>query len=108
MYFLATSQVSTESYEAPVATNEELLIQAMDTHNNDATSLLQQDNKVDDVDKSSTDKKTSSTTVSSETEQAESDLSDSEHKICIKLKFINDDQKLVTGSLREMLGDFKK
>lgn len=28
--------------------------------------------------------------------------------ISIKLKFINDDQKLVTASLKEALGDFKR
>ncbi|CAK9820817.1 Transmembrane and ubiquitin-like domain-containing protein 2 [Anthophora plagiata] len=30
------------------------------------------------------------------------------NKISIKLKFINDDQKMVTGSLKELLGDFKR
>lgn len=29
-------------------------------------------------------------------------------EISIKLKYINDDQKLVTGGLKELLGDFKR
>ena len=107
--FAATSQVSTNSTETPAATNEEVLIQAMDSFSNEETTLLQQETKVDEVEKTSTETETTTTTASSESEQAEPDLSDSsEHKICIKLKFINDDQKLVTGSLKEMLGDFKR
>lgn len=107
--FAATSQVSTETAEAPAATNEEVLIQAMDSFNNEETTLLQQEDKVDEVEKTSAENDTTATTASPETEQTESDLSDSsEQKICIKLKFINDDQKLVTGSLKEVLGDFKK
>lgn len=30
------------------------------------------------------------------------------NEISIKLKFINDDQKVVAGSLQELLGDFKR
>lgn len=31
-----------------------------------------------------------------------------EPNICIKLKYINDDLKLVDGKLEELLGDFKR
>ncbi|OXU30623.1 hypothetical protein TSAR_003637 [Trichomalopsis sarcophagae] len=103
----ATSQASNESTETPAATNEEVLIQAMDSFNNEETTLLQQETKVDKDEKTTTE--TETTTASAEPEQAEPDISDNnEHKICIKLKFINDDQKLVTGNLKESLGDFKR
>lgn len=42
-------------------------------------------------------------------ESRESDLSSNDKSaITIKLKYINDDLKLVDGKLEEMLGDFKK
>lgn len=79
----------------------------MDSFNNDESNeqLLEEDKKEDDNETTTE----TTTTSSAEVEQTEPTLSeDSEHKISIKLKFINDDQKLVTGSLKEMLGDFKR
>lgn len=91
----------------------------MDSYNNEETSLLQQEDKVEDVDNPSTETKnttqteiepeTITTTASSESEETRNNESgNDENKISIKLKFINDDQRLVSGSLKEMLGDFKK
>lgn len=114
-FVAAASEVTAEAAETPAATtNEEVLIQAMDSFNSEDTTLLQQEAKVDEVEKTKTENENSTTTTTAaadvETEQSESDLSEGvgERNICIKLKFINDDQKLVTGSLKEMLGDFKK
>lgn len=79
----------------------------MDSFNTEETTLLQQETKVDNDEKTTTE--TETTTTSADSEQAEPEISDNnEHKICIKLKFINDDQKLVTGNLKESLGDFKR
>ncbi|XP_051170835.1 transmembrane and ubiquitin-like domain-containing protein 1 [Leptopilina boulardi] len=106
--------------EVPVETNattnnaetasEEVLIEAMDSFNNDESRLLQRPAKL------STSDSTDSQTTVSETNQdvieetVADDLStmSEDTKISIKLKFINDDQKLVTGNLKEMLGDFKR
>jgi hypothetical protein len=100
---VATSQVADESTEAPAPppASEDALIQAMDSLNNEE-GLLEPSNKAEkaSVQDQATDP---------EAQPAESDLTDAaEDKICIKLKFINDDQKLVTGSLKETLGDFKR
>ncbi|XP_029673350.1 transmembrane and ubiquitin-like domain-containing protein 2 isoform X2 [Formica exsecta] len=84
---------------------EEVLIEAMDSFNNDDPSLLQRSAKADNSDTNTLDQTTCS--GSSECTTEDSTLSDS-NEITIKLKFINDDQKLVTGSLKEMLGDFKR
>ncbi|KAG5339521.1 TMUB2 protein, partial [Acromyrmex charruanus] len=85
-------------------TAEEVLIEAMDSFSNTDRSLLQRTVKTDNID-SALDQTTSS---SSECMSEGSTLSDSSNDITIKLKFINDDQKIVTGSLKEMLGDFKR
>lgn len=78
----------------------------MDSFNNEETTLLQQETKVDKDEKTTTE---TETTTSAESEQAEPAISENnEHKISIKLKFINDDQKLVAGNLKESLGDFKQ
>lgn len=88
----------------------------MDSFNNEETSLLQQDDKVEEVEKSlpetknatETEKETTVTTTTEDEETKTDESEKDESKISIKLKFINDDQKLVSGSLKEMLGDFKK
>lgn len=85
---------------------EEVLIEAMDSFNNDDPSLLQRSVKADNSDMTNTLDQTTCGS-SSELTTEDSTLSDS-NEITIKLKFINDDQKLVTGSLKEMLGDFKR
>ncbi|XP_029047428.1 transmembrane and ubiquitin-like domain-containing protein 1 [Osmia bicornis bicornis] len=103
-----SGRVSPETQRAPEATaTEEVLIEAMDSFNNDNASLLQRQTKIN------TSKKTSiseSCTESVEAVQPEPEnLSGSDaNEISIKLKFINDDQKVVTGSLKELLGDFKR
>lgn len=56
--------------------------------------------------KSSEENKPSDEAGSSEEMSSEPEASSD--TISIKLKFINDDQRLVTGSLKELLGDFKK
>ncbi|XP_072760769.1 transmembrane and ubiquitin-like domain-containing protein 1 [Anoplolepis gracilipes] len=99
-----TSREVARSME-PIVT-EDVLIEAMDSFNNDDPSLLQRSVKTDNSDVTNT---SDQNTCSSSTEctPENSTLSDS-NEITIKLKFINDDQKLVTGSLKEMLGDFKR
>lgn len=42
------------------------------------------------------------------TDQQNMSTSNTNSEISIKLKFINDDQKVVTGGLKELLGDFKR
>ncbi|XP_050464562.1 transmembrane and ubiquitin-like domain-containing protein 1 isoform X2 [Cataglyphis hispanica] len=96
------SAMVTRSMESTAT--EEVLIEAMDSFNNDNPSLLQR-SKADNSDTNTLDQTTCS--GSSECTTEDSTLSDS-NEITIKLKFINDDQKLVTGSLKEMLGDFKR
>ncbi|XP_029178359.1 transmembrane and ubiquitin-like domain-containing protein 1 isoform X2 [Nylanderia fulva] len=90
---------------ASAMVTEEVLIEAMDSFNNDDPSLLETSVKEDNSDTTNTLDQTG--TSSSERTTEDSTLSDS-NEITIKLKFINDDQKLVTGSLKELLGDFKR
>ncbi|XP_011162133.1 transmembrane and ubiquitin-like domain-containing protein 1 [Solenopsis invicta] len=85
-------------------TTEEVLIEAMDSFSNTDQSLSEKTVKANNSD-SSLDQTTSS---SSEPALEESTVNNSSNDITIKLKFINDDQKIVTGSLKETLGDFKR
>lgn len=84
---------------------EEVLIEAMDSFNNDDPSLLQRSVKADNSD---TTNILDQTICGSSSECTTEDTINDSNEITIKLKFINDDQKLVTGSLKEMLGDFKR
>ncbi|EFN83483.1 Transmembrane and ubiquitin-like domain-containing protein 2 [Harpegnathos saltator] len=84
-------------------TPEEVLLEAMDSYNNDEPSLLQRSVKTENTDEANAKEQTTSAECTTE-EASASDSND----ITIKLKFINDDQKLVTGSLKEMLGEFKR
>ncbi|XP_033224958.1 transmembrane and ubiquitin-like domain-containing protein 1 isoform X2 [Belonocnema kinseyi] len=88
-------------------TSEGVLIEAMDSFNNDDSRLLQRPAKI-----STSDSQPNVTEHTPEViaEQLSEDLSplSEETKISIKLKFINDEQKLVIGNLKEMLGDFKR
>ncbi|XP_043469538.1 transmembrane and ubiquitin-like domain-containing protein 1 [Leptopilina heterotoma] len=105
------SETNASTNSAETATSEEVLIEAMDSFNNDDARLIQRQAKL-----SSSDSTDSQTTVNETTqeliddENIAEDLStlSEETKISIKLKFINDDQKLVTGNLKELLGDFKR
>lgn len=102
---LDTSELSQEVSRPTESTMaEEVLIEAMDSFSNTDRSLLQRTVKANNSDLS-LDQTTSS---SSEPALEESTVSDSSNDITIKLKFINDDQKIVTGSLKEMLGNFKR
>lgn len=101
-------RTSPETHRTPETTaTEEVLIEAMDSFNNDNATLLQRQTKIN------TSKKTSiseSCTESIEAipHEAENLSESSANEISIKLKFINDDQKVVTGSLKELLRDFKR
>ncbi|XP_012152882.1 transmembrane and ubiquitin-like domain-containing protein 1 [Megachile rotundata] len=101
-------RTSPETHRTPeTAATEEVLIEAMDSFNNDNATLLQRQTKIN------TSKKTSiseSCTESIEAipHEAENLSESTANEINIKLKFINDDQKVVTGSLKELLGDFKR
>lgn len=92
---LDTSETTQEITSSVASTTEEVLIQAMDSFNNDDPSLLQRSVKADDSEQTCTNSSESTTLNNS-------------NEITIKLKLMNDDQKLVTGSLKEMLGDFKR
>lgn len=87
------------------STTEEVLIGAMDSFNNDDPSLLERAVKTNNSDTTNKSDETACPNSSCTTEDAS--ISES-NEITIKLKFINDDQRLVTGSLKEMLGDFKR
>ncbi|XP_015175571.1 PREDICTED: transmembrane and ubiquitin-like domain-containing protein 1 [Polistes dominula] len=85
-------------------TSEEILIETMDSFNNEETIALEKPNK-----ESSTDESNLTESMCTSTECPSDNLSTANaNEISIKLKFINDDQKVVTGSLKEMLGDFKR
>ncbi|KYM99998.1 PREDICTED: transmembrane and ubiquitin-like domain-containing protein 1 [Cyphomyrmex costatus] len=100
-----TTELSQDVSRSTESTAEEVLIEAMDSFSNADRSLLQRTVKANNSD-SALDQTTSS---SSECISEGSTLGDSsQNDITIKLKFMNDDQKIVTGSLKEMLGDFKR
>lgn len=125
---LATTEVPAESNATPAPASEEVLIQAMDSFNSEDSRMLQRPVKANESESAATPTTpmtptaptalttltsptttTTTTTTPTEMEQEQSELSSSaEDKISIKLKFINDDLKLVTGSPKEMLGDFKR
>lgn len=100
-----SGEVSSETNRpAETTATEEVLIEAMDSFNNDTASLLQRQTIINS---SETSLPTPTCTDSSE-HTAESLSTSNANDISIKLKFINDDQKVVTGSLNELLGDFKR
>lgn len=108
---LDTNEVPQEvNTSAEATTMEEVLIETMDSFDNDAPPLLQR-SVSKTVNSASTDTptidETTCTSLSDDTLTGEAPVSDN-NEITIKLKFINDDQKLVTGSLKEMLGEFKR
>ncbi|EZA51422.1 hypothetical protein DMN91_007036 [Ooceraea biroi] len=98
-----TSEPSQETRSVEAA-SEEVLIETMDSFNNDDSSLLHRPAKADNS--SATNASLDQNTCSG-TSNCRND-SNCGYEITIKLKFINDDQKLVTGSLKEMIGDFKR
>ena len=74
----------------------------MDSFNNDSAKLQKQT-------KMNPPNTTISSTHNEPIEHKTENLSEIDiNEISIKLKFINDDQKMVTGSLKELLGDFKR
>lgn len=100
---LDTNESSQEVSRATESTTaEEVLIEAMDSFGNADRSLLQKAVKATNSDS------TLDQTTSGSSECTSEESNDSNSDITIKLKFINDDQKVVTGSLKEMLGDFKR
>ncbi|XP_071568519.1 transmembrane and ubiquitin-like domain-containing protein 1 [Temnothorax nylanderi] len=102
-----TSESLQEVPRSPESTTtEEVLIEAMDSFGNADRSLLQRTAKADDPD--TLDQTASSTSESAPEESINDSNSPVNNEITIKLKFINDEQKVVTGSLKEMLGDFKR
>lgn len=92
---LDTSETSQEITRPVASTTEEVLIQAMDSFSNDGPSLLARSVKADDSEQTCTN-------------SSENTALNDGNEITIKLKFMNDDQKLVTGSPKETLGDFKR
>lgn len=77
----------------------------MDSFNNDCATKLQKQTKLS----SSKETSISTSTCNDSIEHERETLSTTDaNEISIKLKFINDDQKMVTGSLKELLGDFKR
>lgn len=98
-----TSQDVTRPIESTAT--EEVLIEAVDSFNNDDPSLLQRSVKADNSD---TTNILDQTICGSSSECTTEDTIIDSNEITIKLKFINDDQKLVTGNLKEPLGDFKR
>ncbi|XP_033312558.1 transmembrane and ubiquitin-like domain-containing protein 1 [Bombus bifarius] len=96
-------EISPDTHRMSEATaTEEVLIEAMDSFNDSATKLKEQ-TKINPPKETSISTSTCNEPIEHECEN----LSDT-NEISIKLKFINDDQKMVTGSLKELLGDFKR
>ena len=108
---LATSQVPVDSTSPAetAAASEEVLIQAMDSFNNDDTGALRRPVKLSTSETTSPNLPETDSHVSNENNANSEDSSlIEENEITIKLKFMNDDQKLVTGKLKELLGEFKR
>ena len=104
------TEISTESTattNSVAATSENVLIEAMDSFNNDDSRLLQRSDKISTPDSQPSVTDPVPEIIADSGAEDLSSLSE-ETKISIKLKFINDDLKLVTGNLKEMLGDFKR
>ncbi|XP_034950904.1 transmembrane and ubiquitin-like domain-containing protein 1 [Chelonus insularis] len=101
------SQVTPEATNASNAventSSEEVLIQAMDSLN-DGPNLHYRPVKLTTPESTTTSEASSVIPPDSVSESASCE----DNEITIKLKFINDDQKLVTGRLKELLGDFKR
>ncbi|XP_078050330.1 transmembrane and ubiquitin-like domain-containing protein 1 [Augochlora pura] len=98
-------RVSPETHRTPESTaTEEVLIEAMDSFNND-NALLQRQTKVNTTGETNVLTSMSSDIIECPSENLSANNA---NEISIKLKFINDDQKVVTGSLKELLGDFKR
>lgn len=77
----------------------------MDSFNNDSATKLQKQTKINPPKETTISTATCNEPIEHKTENlSEIDV----NEISIKLKFINDDQKMVTGSLKELLGDFKR
>ncbi|XP_076287545.1 transmembrane and ubiquitin-like domain-containing protein 1 isoform X1 [Lasioglossum baleicum] len=92
--------VSPETFRTPEATaTEEVLIEAMDSFTNDEQA------KVNAAGESNILPSTNDDTIEC---PAENLSANNANEISVKLIFINDDQKVVTGSLKELLGDFKR
>ncbi|XP_047355132.1 transmembrane and ubiquitin-like domain-containing protein 1 isoform X2 [Vespa velutina] len=90
---------------AEATTSEEVLIETMDSFNNEETIVLKKSNEENSTDESNKPESMCPSTTGCTTENLSTANA---NEITIKLKFINDDQKVVTGSLKEMLGDFKR
>lgn len=88
-------------------TSEDVLIEAMDSFNNDDSRLLQRPAKISTSDSQPNVTEPPPEVIAQQVAEDLSPLSE-ETKISIKLKFINDEQKLVSGNLKEILGDFKR
>ncbi|CAG5073356.1 Protein of unknown function, partial [Cotesia congregata] len=86
-------------------TSEQVLIEAMDSLNED-TNLLHRPVKLPSSDTTKSEE-TDQSAPSEPTDSAQ-ETCDEDNEITIKLKFINDDQKIVTGRLKEMLSEFKR
>ncbi|XP_043250876.1 transmembrane and ubiquitin-like domain-containing protein 1 isoform X2 [Colletes gigas] len=84
---------------------EEVLIEAMDSFNNVNTPLLQKQTKIDTTEETSIP---TSACIDNVECRPENLSTNDANEISIKLKFINDDEKVVIGSLNELLGDFKR
>ncbi|XP_015113212.1 transmembrane and ubiquitin-like domain-containing protein 1 [Diachasma alloeum] len=104
-----TSETSTPAATGGAA-SEEVLIQAMDSGTEESESS---DDKLESAEKPETNITETATSVSCSPTEASVDSIDGAllhegEEIVIKLKFINDDQRIVSGRPKEMLGDFKK
>ncbi|KAF3428255.1 hypothetical protein E2986_02110 [Frieseomelitta varia] len=99
-------EISSDTHRTSEATaTEEVLIEAMDSFNNDSATKLQKQTKINPPKETTISTSTCNEPIEHKTENlSEIDV----NEISIKLKFINDDQKMVTGSLKELLGDFKR
>ncbi|XP_032667318.1 transmembrane and ubiquitin-like domain-containing protein 1 [Odontomachus brunneus] len=115
-----TASQEVNALELP-PTTQEVLLEAMDSYSSDGPSLLRRSVKTNNTENANV--KEQATSADAEEQTASADIKEQttstecttenasasdNNDITIKLKFINDDQKLVTGSLKEMLGEFKR
>ncbi|XP_057335553.1 transmembrane and ubiquitin-like domain-containing protein 1 [Microplitis mediator] len=99
---------ATGSLATGTATSEQVLIEAMDSLNDDSNLLHRPVKLSASSDSDKPDEAEQSGPEPALAGDSPQDICNEDNEITIKLKFINDDQKIVTGRLKEMLSEFKR
>lgn len=115
----ASSQVeddnqSSRSSDTSSVTTEEVLIETMDSHNDDTNNINNTNNKIKKTNENTTNSSNNNYSQLNETAESSSppidnvDNVNNDDEITIKLKYINDDQKVVKAKPKELVGNFIK